>query len=240
MVTKSHPAGSRARQPRRGGMGSSQTLDRGLRLLKVLAQDPSGLTVTELASRLGTHRTNVYRLLTTLAQHRLVRRDRDGRYFLGAGIMDLARGVAHDLRTAALPILAELADKVQATAFLTVADGDEAVALAVVEPRRTNIHVAYRVGFRHSIDRGASGLAILAGRPPQPGERREVKVARRLGYAMTQGELQPGACGIAAPICVGGRPADASVGVVTLGELDVDRVAPHVLEAARAIADALA
>jgi hypothetical protein len=30
------------------------------------------------------------------------------------------------------------------------------------------------------------------------------------------------------------------VGVVTLGELDVASVAPHVLEAARAIADALA
>jgi DNA-binding IclR family transcriptional regulator len=240
MATKGHPAGSRTSQPRQGGIRSSQTLDRGLRVLKVLAQEPSGLTVTELASRLGIHRTNVYRLLATLAQHRLVRRDRNGRYFLGTGVMELARGVAHDLRTAALPILAELAEKVQATAFLTLADGDEAVALAVVEPRRTNIHVAYRVGFRHPIDRGASGLAILAGRPPQPGERQEVKEARRLGYSVTRGELQPGAWGIAAPICVGGRPTEASVGVVTLGERDVASVAPHVLEAARAIADALA
>ncbi|HXG41147.1 MAG TPA: IclR family transcriptional regulator [Dehalococcoidia bacterium] len=234
------PAGPRARQPRQERIRSSQTLDRGLRLLEALAQEPEGLTVTELASRLGIHRTNVYRLLATLAQHRLVRRDRDGRYFLGTGIMDLVRGVAHDLRTVALPILAELAEKVQATAFVTLADGDEAVAVAVVEPRRSNIHVAYRVGFRHPIERGASGLAILAGRPPQPGEREEVKEARRLGYSVTRGELQPGASGIAAPICVGGRPADASVGVVTIGELDVEKVAPHVLEAARAIAEALA
>jgi len=65
-------------------------------------------------------------------------------------------------------------------------------------------------------------------------------MARRLDYSVTQGEIQPGGSGIAAPICVGGRPADASVGVVTIGELDVEAVAPHVLEAARAIAEALA
>ena len=93
MATKGHPAGSRARQAREGGVRSSQTLDRGLRLLKVLAQEPNGLTVTELASRLGIHRTNVYRLLATLAQHRLVWRDRAGRYLLGTGVMELARGV---------------------------------------------------------------------------------------------------------------------------------------------------
>jgi DNA-binding IclR family transcriptional regulator len=233
------PLEAQARRQGRGGIRSSQTLDRGLRVLEALAQEPAGLTVTELAQRVGTHRTNVYRLLATLAQHRLVRRGSDGRYLLGTGLVDLVRAVAPDLRTAALPVLAELAEKVRATAFLTLADGEEAVALAVVEPRRTHMHVAYRVGFRHPISRGASGLAILAGRPPQPGERPEVAAARRLGYSVTQGELQPGASGIAAPICIGGRPAEASVGVVTMGELDVSAVAPHVLAAAQAIADAL-
>ncbi len=234
------PAKPRAKQGRRGAIRSSQTLDRGLRLLELLTQEPQGLTVTELARRLGIHRTNVYRLLLTLAQHRLVRREEQGRYLLGTGVVDLVRGVAHDLRTAALPILAELAEKVRATAFVTIADGDEAVALAVVEPKRTNIHVAYRVGFRHPIQRGASGLAILAGRPPQPGEREEVKAGRQLGYVVTYGELQPGASGIAAPICIGDRPADASVGVVTIGDLNIEAVASHVLAAARAIAEALA
>jgi DNA-binding IclR family transcriptional regulator len=229
-----------ARQPGRSSARSSQTLDRGLSVLEVLARESAGLTVTELAVRLGVHRTNVYRLLTTLIQHRLVRRESDGRYVLGTGVIDLVRGVASDLRTVALPILAALAEQAQATAYVTLADGDEAVALIVVEPRRTEMHVAYRVGFRHPLDRGASGLAILAGRPPMPHEREEIRIARRLGYAITRGELQPGTAGIAAPICVRGQPAEASVGVVAIGELDIDAVLPHVLEAARAIAAALA
>ena len=45
---------------------TSQTLDRGLRVLKLLADTDHGLTVTELSVRLGVNRTVVYRLLATL------------------------------------------------------------------------------------------------------------------------------------------------------------------------------
>ena len=53
---------------------TSQTLDRGLRVLAVLAGTPNGLTVTELAAAVGVNRTVVYRLVTTLEQHGLARR----------------------------------------------------------------------------------------------------------------------------------------------------------------------
>ena len=39
---------------------TSQTLDRGLRVLGVLASSPDGLTVTELAARLEVNRTIVH------------------------------------------------------------------------------------------------------------------------------------------------------------------------------------
>lgn len=42
---------------------TSQTLDRGLRVLSVLADSPEGLTVTEVAAALGVSRTVVYRLI---------------------------------------------------------------------------------------------------------------------------------------------------------------------------------
>mgnify|MGYP003902800575 CR=1 FL=1 len=53
---------------------TSQTLDRGLTVLEVLAESADGLTVTELAARLGVSRTVVYRLVVTLEQHALLRR----------------------------------------------------------------------------------------------------------------------------------------------------------------------
>ncbi|SCD86135.1 IclR helix-turn-helix domain-containing protein, partial [Streptomyces sp. DvalAA-14] len=147
---------------------TSQTLDRGLRVLKLLADTDHGLTVTELAAKLGVNRTVVYRLLATLEQHSLVRRDLGGRARVGLGVLGLAHQVHPLLREAALPALRSLAEDIGATAHLTLVDGTEALAVAVVEPTWTDYHVAYRTGFRHPLDRGAAGRAILAGRGMQP------------------------------------------------------------------------
>lgn len=216
----------------------AQTLDRGLRVLRLLAEQPDGLRVAEIAVALGVHRAVVYRLLSPLEAHRLVARARDGRIRLGGGLVELARAVARTLTAVALPHMRALAEELGATATLTVARGDEAVALAVVEPRNTNIHVAYRVGLRHPLVRGASGKAILAGRPPASGEDGAVSEARRRGYAVTSGELQPGAVGIAAPIAVDGW-ADASLGVVSLTDLG-DEAGERVRRAAAAVAAEIA
>ena len=143
---------------------TSQTLDRGLRVLKLLADTDHGLTVTELSNKLGVNRTVVYRLLATLEQHALVRRDLGGRARVGLGVLRLGRQVHPLVREAALPALRSLAEDIGATAHLTLVDGTEALAVAVVEPTWTDYHVAYRTGFRHPLDRGAAGRAILAAR----------------------------------------------------------------------------
>lgn len=206
----------------------SQTLHRGLCVLELLAREPDGATVTELAARLGTNRTVTYRLVTTLEQHALVRRDARGRVLLGLGVLPLAMSVQPMLRDVAVPVLRVLADRVGATSHLTVAEGDEALALAVVEPSRTMFHVAYRVGTRHPVSQGAGGRAILLARRGLPA-----------AYAVSAGELQTGARGLAAPIR-GVEGLAASVGIVTLGEeIDTERVAPAVVQAAAEIAAAL-
>ena len=206
---------------------TSQTLDRGLRVLGVLATTPGGLTVTEIAASLDINRTVVYRLVSTLEQHALVRRDGHGRVHIGLGVLHLASGVQPVLRDLAIPILRALAEEVGCTAHLTVADGDEALALAVVEPSWTDFHVSYRVGSRHPLRRGAAGKAILLGREPGGAP-----------YAVTSGELQTGASGVAAPVH-GVEGLDASVGIVTLGELDVEAIGPKVAAAADEVARAL-
>jgi DNA-binding transcriptional ArsR family regulator len=203
---------------------SSQTLDRGIRLLGLLT-DGRPMSVTELASALGVARPVVYRLLATFEAHAWVRREQDGRVRLGLGILQLSQQVQPLLRRAALPELRRLAEDIGATAHLTVADGDEALAVAVVEPSWTDYHVSYRVGSRHSLDRGAAGRAILAGRRGQ------------VGVVTTDGELQPGAVGAAVPVPVEGL--DASVGVVALGDLRARDVEPALRRAASRIARAL-
>jgi IclR helix-turn-helix domain len=205
---------------------TAQTLDRGLRLLQCVADTPGGLTVTEAAARLGVGRAVIYRLAATLAAHGMIRRDAAGALRVGPGVLSLARRAQPLLADAALPALRRLAEQVGATAHLTVAEGAEAVALAVVEPSWTQFHVAYRTGSRHPLDRGAAGRAILSGR------------AGGRYWVETTGELQSGAYGIAAPVPdVPGL--EASVGVVALGPLDPATAGPAVLTAATAVGKAL-
>jgi DNA-binding IclR family transcriptional regulator len=206
---------------------TAQTLDRGLRLLHLVADAPAGLTVTEAAGRLGVGRAVVYRLATTLGEHGMIRRDASGRLRLGAGVLHLARRAQPLVADAALPSLRRLAEQVGATAHLTIAEGGEGLALAVVEPSWTQFHVAYRTGSRHPLELGAAGQAILAGRQGQ------------FGYVSTAGQLQPGAHGVAAPV-PGVEGLEASVGVVALSALDVAAVGPQVVATAAAVAKSLA
>lgn len=231
------PAGSVGRRPPRKGMRvvtaeTSQTLDRGVRVLKLLADSERGLTVTELAARLAVNRTVVYRLLATLEQHGLVRRDIGGRARVGLGVLRLAHRVHPLLREAALPALRSLAEDLGATAHLTLVDGNEALAVAVVEPSWTDFHVAYRTGLRHPLSESAAGRAILEARG-FPSQRRPEQ-----GFVITRAEEQSGACGAAAAL-VGLSGIEGSVGVVMLNGLVPERVGPRVVEAATEVADAL-
>ncbi|GGQ02778.1 IclR family transcriptional regulator [Streptomyces mutabilis] len=213
---------------------TSQTLDRGLRVLKLLADTDHGLTVTELSHRLGVNRTVVYRLLATLEQHALVRRDLGGRARVGLGVLGLGRQVHPLVREAAMPALRSLAEDIGATAHLTLVDGAEALAVAVVEPTWTDYHVAYRAGFRHPLERGAAGKAILSARQQaQPAEE-----GKWPGYTLTHGELEAGACGAAAPL-LGVTGVEGSVGVVMLADVVPERVGARVMDAAREVAEAL-
>ncbi|MEU4801382.1 helix-turn-helix domain-containing protein [Actinosynnema sp. NPDC023587] len=208
-----------------GSKESSLTLERGLALLQAVADAESEApSISELAAAIGASRAAVYRLLVPLQSRGLVRRE-GSKVRLGLGVLRLASNVLPQLRLAAQPALRTLAEHVGATSHLTVADGTEAQAVAVVEPSWTAYHVAYRVGSRHPVHRGAAGKAIglsVEGRP----------------WVHSTGELQPGAFGVAAP--VRGVPGlRASVGVVALEKLDGDVVGPQVVRAAQEVAEAL-
>jgi DNA-binding IclR family transcriptional regulator len=214
---------------------SSLTLERGLRVLRVLAEHPEGMTVSGLADALGTHRAGIYRLLGPHLAERLVRRA-DDRYFLGTGLVELASRVQPRLQEVAGPMLQALADELTATVALTVRDGEEgAVVLDVRSQRNADMHITYRPGLRHPVAIAASGIALLAASPQRPSERRVVTQARERGWSQSTGELLPGATGVAAPV----GSADAAVSAVWIGDRDVPAMARSVMATARRLAEAL-
>lgn len=208
-------------------MSTLQTLDRGLRALDFVSLQPRGALVSEIAEELGVHRAIAYRIVSTLESHGLVHRAEGGRVRLGAAAATLSRRFAPQLMVVGRPVLNELADRTEATSFVSIAEGVECVVVMVEEARGQTLRVSYREGARHPLRRGAAGLAILAQRRPSVHDTEEVRTAREEGYSLTHGQLQPGATGVS--VGLSDIPAlqavdiEASVGVVAMGGLDTER-----------------
>ncbi|HET7385078.1 MAG TPA: IclR family transcriptional regulator [Nocardioidaceae bacterium] len=213
----------------------SQTLDRGIRALQALAAAERPLSVQELAGELGLHRSIAYRILRTLEAHRLIERDDRNRFSPGVGLSALARTVRRELQTAALPEMADVADEVAMTTFLVVPEHGEAVTVASVEPRHTHVHVAYRPGIRHPVDKGAPGLALLAGASPVARERQAVAQARARGWATSHQEVLPGMRSLAVPIVLRNQVRAAIAVVYVDSNVDVEAIGARLVAAARAI-----
>ncbi|MCV0335513.1 MULTISPECIES: IclR family transcriptional regulator [unclassified Microbacterium] len=225
---------------------ASQTLSRGIRILEVLADARGPLTIDEIASRLGVHRSIAYRLLRTLEDHGLVTRDASGAVSLGARMAALAAGVAHDLQAEALPELTAIANELGMTCFLAVLDGTECITLASVEPRHAVASVAQRPGARHPVSVGAPGKAILAQVPVAEWPEEvpaslpaDVDAARARGYATSHDEVIPTVQSVAVPLTLRGqRPAAIAV-VHVATDLDDAEIAARLRQAASDIRDAL-
>lgn len=213
-------------------VSGSQTLARGLSVLRHVADSPEGMGVQDVADRLGVHRTIAYRILATLADFHLVVKAGDGRYRAGAGTVALARSYAGGVQEAAMPLLRRAAEELGATVALLVAEGEEAVALAVAEPQTVNHHIAFRLGSRHSLSLGAAGLALRSLRAPVGSEADGVAEVRERGYAMTFGQVEPGAYGVAVPVHLPGD-LPLCVNLITLRE----EVARDAVEGMQALAE---
>lgn len=222
-------------------MSTLQTLDRGLEAIEIISQRAAGISPSALADELGVHRAGAYRILTTLEHRHLVAKGHDGLYRLGTGALAVAGRFMSQYRASAQPVVQNLADRSGCTAFVAIADGDESIAIAVAEPAaRGSIGISYRVGARHPLEQGADGLAILAQRPERANDSEAVRRSRAQGYAISDGEVQPGAVGVAVGTGDdGSTDVEASIGVIRLGmpgDLDIDRILPLVREARASVA----
>jgi DNA-binding IclR family transcriptional regulator len=213
----------------------SQTLDRGIRALKMVAAAPGGMTIQEVADQLEVHRTIAHRLLGTLTEHHLIARGPDNRFRAGGGLTALASGVQSTLRDTAMPIMRELAEELESTLVLLVREGEEVVGIAVAAPTKGTYHLAFRTGSRHPLGRGSAGICLLAALPPRPGERPEVTRARAQGFSVSKGEVEPGAHGLAVLIRQGDSAPNACLNLITYRDDIMAGAAPVMLEGAARI-----
>lgn len=231
------------------GGSLSLTLSRGIQLLEFVCAADVPPTIGEVAQQLGVHRSAAYRLLRTLEAHYLLRRDDAGKILPAAGLTNLARGVENSLQTVGLPIMTKIADALEMSCFIAVAQGTDCFTLLTVEAT-TSHAVTQHPGTRHHLDRGAPGVALLSGLSEQQRadldglelsdkSQTDLAQAQTDGYASSFDEVIPGVGSVAVPLMVAGQlPASLAV-VFPRQKVDQDYIVKLLREGARAITDRL-
>ncbi|MCM2576331.1 IclR family transcriptional regulator [Streptomyces meridianus] len=142
----------------------SQTVDRALRILPLLAAGPA--TLDQVARRLDVHKSTALRLLRTLHEHGMVHRQQDQRYRLGARLFALAQEAVEnlDVREIAHPHLVALNEQCGHTVHLAVMEEGEVVYIDKVDSRYP-VRMYSRIGRPVAITVAAVAKLLLADLP---------------------------------------------------------------------------
>lgn len=100
---------------------SVQVISRAAHILRVLAQDTDGMSLGQIASRVGLPRSTVQRIVAALAAEGYVQSDGlSGSLRLGPEIQSLAQASSGDLKERMRPLMRDIGDKTGETVDLAV------------------------------------------------------------------------------------------------------------------------
>ena len=146
-----------------------QAIERAVSILNAFSVETPELGVTELAERVGLHKSTVHRFMVNLDAAGLVERNaRTGRYRLGLHIFELGGLVMQQMNLwdEALPFLESLVRDTGETGHLAVLDGGEAIYIERVEARRA-LRVPSAIGRGYPAHATNLGKVLLADLPPE-------------------------------------------------------------------------
>ena len=213
----------------------NSTTERALTILSMFTEERLALSAAEVAEELGVARSTAYRYLQSLVGGAYLSEDGRGGFRLGARVVELARLARRGfgVSEAALPAMRSLSERFQQTVLLTKQAGSSVVCLEREEASGQFVRLHYERGTLLSLNAGASAQVLLAWLPEErvralvaaaPLERftattitdadamvERMARIRADGYAVSHGELDSEAVGLAAPIF--SRPGEVAAGL---------------------------
>lgn len=202
--------------------GFATTLANGLGILEAFRNSTGPLSNSEIAQRTGLSRPTVSRLAYTLEELGYLRRDRNGRYEPGVGILAIAYPLLAGLklRQMARPLMREYATFAGGTVSIATPFGLDFIYLQTLRMSDTAPHLP-DIGFTSALAPTACGRALLSlytddelqayiseMEAKRPEEWRAIKDStlaaiescRERGFATSIGEWRPEIHGVAAPL----------------------------------------
>jgi DNA-binding IclR family transcriptional regulator len=209
-----------------------QVIARAAEMLRRLAAEPDGLTLIELAGRVGLPRSTAHRIVRALSQEGFVRTTPSGRLRIGPSLIGIAVSSRRDLRHEAGPFLERLCRELHETVDLAVLDGGEVLFIDQYISRRA-LRVVAEIGARFPVYCTANGKALLAALGPEEADRlvprqlkahtqftitdraalfRELEEARASGLAYDRQEHTVGVAAVATSV----RDAAGTLAAITV------------------------
>lgn len=214
------------------------TLIKAMTILEtIVANQDSGLTLTEIVERTGTPKSSTHRILSNLLSCAYLDLDKDTGKFRGAlklsslGSEVLAR---FDLRVHMRPHLVELHRATEHTCSLGIRNGDSGVYIDRIESQLYGIRLYSQVGQSFPLQGGGLGKALLAYADPKDRDelinrplqaftpdtitdpakmRQELEQVKARGYSIERGEIIRGVMCIGAPILGSGGECVGAISV---------------------------
>jgi DNA-binding IclR family transcriptional regulator len=184
------------------------------------AVESGSRSFTQIAEATGLTRPTAHRLVKALQAHALLAAGDSAGYLLGPRLLDLASAARRDLplREVAHPVLERLAKTTGESAQLFMRELDRRVCVDSVQSEN-ELRTIVPVGARLPLSAGSAGKVLLAFGPEAlqnkaiqdaakltdrtpvgPALAKQLAGIRRLGYATSAGEREPGVGSVSAPV----------------------------------------
>lgn len=141
------------------------SLERGLDLIEILAEDPSEKTLTELSKKASFNQSTAHRVISALKSRGYVQQNAsNSKYRLTLKLFELGNKIIRNfnIKEAAEPILKELAKKTKESIYLIIRDGDDAICMDRIDGNPFIRILSLEIGGRQPMHLGAAPKVLLA------------------------------------------------------------------------------
>ncbi|QGF23825.1 IclR family transcriptional regulator [Raineyella fluvialis] len=237
-------------------------ISRAMRVIEAFTAGSTVLGVSEVAQRTGLPLATAHRIVAELEAERVLERDSQRKIRMGTRLWEISQRSSREmsLRMAALPVMHDLQALVKSHVQLAVISDGEVLYLERLSRRNAVVNLAHPAS-RIPPYLCSSGLALLAEAPREVQSRvtdgpltvstdhsirtgdqlRAILAeARRRGFAVSYGYIQPTAKGIAVPVRDPDGRTVAALSVVVPLEVDHLPIIPAMITASRLITEGLA
>jgi len=204
-------------------MQSNSVIDRLLDILLLFREGKDSWSIEEIAQTLDLPKSTCYRLVRALQERGFLEKSGTSNYQLGITFMRLssvAMNSNRDIRLMALPSMKRIADTVRESVSLMRLINRKIVCVESIEGQYS-LRVSMQQGRIQPLHAGASSRVILAFLPEEDWEKylefplerftdttitdfnalcENLQMVRRVGYAISDGEIEVGPKAIAVPL----------------------------------------